>query len=99
MPAFAPTTQGWSTAAAPPASSSPFSATLKAVPRESMPSPVRAPPAPAPTPEKLWGAAPAPVARPTAPPPEPRVPAWQWAVLFAAIIGVGAAMYLALTSR
>ncbi len=99
MPAFAPTTQGWGTAAAPPASSSPFSATLKAVPRESMPSPVRAPPAPAPTPEKLWGAAPAPVARPTAPPPEPRVPAWQWAVLFAAIIGVGAAMYLALTSR
>jgi len=68
-----------------------------------MPSPVRAQPAPAPapapTPEKLWGAAPAPIARPTAPPSQPKVPAWQWAVLFAAIVGVGAAMYLALTSR
>jgi hypothetical protein len=99
IPAFAPTTQAWGSPAAPPASASPFSATLKSVPRESMPSPVRAQPAPAPTPEKLWGAAPAPLARPTAPPPEPRVPAWQWAVLFAAITGVGAAMYLALTSR
>lgn len=101
IPAFAPTTQAWGSAASPPSSGSPFSATLKSVPRESMPSPVRAQPAPAPapSPEKLWGAAPAHVARPTAPPAEPKVPAWQWAVLFAAIVGVGAAMYLALTSR
>lgn len=101
VPAFAPAPQAWGGAASLPTSGSPFSATLKSVPRESMPSAVRAQPsaAPAPTPEKLWGAAPLPVARPTAPPPEPKVPAWQWAVLFAAIIGVGAAMYLALTSR
>jgi hypothetical protein len=101
IPAYAPAPQAWGGAATLPTSGSPFSATLKSVPRESMPSPVRAQPAPAPapTPEKLWGAAPAPLARPTAPPPEPKVPAWQWAVLFAAIMGVGAAMYLALTSR
>ncbi|MFO0629147.1 MAG: hypothetical protein U0325_26460 [Polyangiales bacterium] len=101
VPAFGGAPPTWTASTAPPTGSSPFAATLKAVPRESMPSPVRAQPAPAqaPSPEKLWGAAPAPLARSTAPAPEPKVPVWQWAVLVAAILGVGAAMYLALTAR
>lgn len=99
IPGYSGHTEAW--AAAPPLAANggtPFNATLTAVPRSSMPTPSLAPSAP-PTPEKLWGAAPAPAPRaPEAPEPS-GVPAWQWGVLLAAILGVGAAMYLALTAR
>lgn len=100
IPGYSPQTEAW---AAPlpssPPVASPFTATLKSVPRDSLPSPMQPVGPSAPTAERLWGAAPPPAPPAALPDPEPKVPVWQWAVLLAAIVGVGAAMYLALTGR
>ncbi|MEZ4390378.1 MAG: hypothetical protein R3A48_04720 [Polyangiales bacterium] len=99
IPGYGGQTEAWA-AATPlaPSGGTPFNSTLKAIPRSSLPTPSLAPSAPS-TPEKLWGAAPAPAPPPPVAPEQSGVPAWQWGVLLAAILGVGAAMYLALTSR
>lgn len=74
----------------PAGAQSPFSSTLKAVPRNSVPS---APaPMPAPTPEKLWGAAPAPGARPSTAPVKKGLAAWQIAVIAALVLGLAGAV-------
>lgn len=94
IPSFGTQPVAWTAPQQAAPAQSPFSATLKAVPpRSSVPS------APAPSPQKLWGAAPAPGSRPSAVPVKKGMPGWQIGLIVALVLGIGAAVFFVLRGR